>query len=116
MHCQGRIVCGSEGFLHRTAHIDLSDICVPRVVVDVELVAGLKQGFTVGIKIDADVFHLVRIGKIAAEDVCDREYAGLEAVGIFYGLGDGHAVVHSERTGERSAYLTVDGDGLHVAE
>ena len=116
MNGDGRIVGYAHGVLHGAAYTDLADIGVSGVVVHVQDIAGLQEGFTVLGEVYADVFLLFRVGDIRAGDVCYGEHAGLEAVCIFDGLAHGHTVVEAETAGERSAHLALDGNLVHVTE
>ena len=116
MNCERRVICGPERLFYRTTDINLTHIGISGIVVDIETVSGLQDGIAVSIEIDADILHLVGVGQITAENVGNREYAGLETIRIFDSLRNSHTVVHSESTGERSTDLPVDGDSLHITE
>ena len=111
-----RVEGDSDRILNCAADAQFAHVGVGCVVVDVQLVAGLEQGFAVFFKVDADVLHLGRVGEVAAEDVCHGEDALLEAVGKLDGLADRHTVVQAEGASEGGTYLSVDGDLVHVAE
>ncbi len=115
MQAHGRVEGIAARVFDRARNAQLAHVAVGGVVVNVEGIAGLEQGFFVFVQFYADVFDFLGVEQVAAENVGHGIHAFFQAACIVDGFADGESVVEGKRAAEGVAHLAVDGDAGHVA-